>query len=60
MFNTYPQIDEDATWEKFRNEYWEYLVDEGYSKEAIHQAIDDGDFWDWVDDFVPEDSLVYK
>lgn len=60
MFNIEPQIDEDATWEKFKDEYWESMVDQGFNKEAILQSIDAGEFWDWVDDYVPSDSIVYK
>ncbi len=60
MFNTEPQIDEDATFNKLEAYYWESMMDDGHDKEYIIASIDNGDFWDWVDDFVPADELVYK
>lgn len=56
----FPGMDEDATFEKFKDSYWEYMIGEGKNKEAILQAIDNGEFWDWVDQFVGADEWVYK
>jgi len=53
------KMNEDATFYKFEADYWEFMVDKGYGKEATIAALDRGEFWDWLEDFVPEDDWVY-
>jgi hypothetical protein len=53
------EMDEDATFKKFRDYYWESCVDKGMDEEAIFASLDRNEFWDWLEDFVPEDDWVY-
>lgn len=55
-----PVIDEDATYIKFHEEYWDDMIGEGKSESQIIADIDNGKFWDWVDQCVPEDEIIYK
>lgn len=56
----WPQINEDATYEKFRDAYWADCVEKGMSEEAIFASLNRNEFWDWLADFVPEDDWVYN
>lgn len=53
-------MNEDATYEKFRDAYWADCVEKGMSEEAIFASLDRNEFWDWLADFVPEDDWVYN
>jgi hypothetical protein len=55
----YPQIDEDATFKKFRDDYWADCVEKSMSEEAIFASLDRNEFWDWLEMYVPEDDWVY-
>ena len=56
----YPDMDEDATYAKFEDSFWEHMMENGKGEEAILKAIDNGEFWDWLDQYVGEDEWVYK
>ena len=53
-------MDEDATYAKFEDSFWEHMIKNGKGEEAILRAIDNGEFWDWLYQYVGEDEWVYK
>jgi hypothetical protein len=53
------EMDEDATFKKFRDAYWADCIEKGMSEEAIFASLDRNEFWDWLEMYVPEDDWVY-
>jgi len=56
-----PEIDEDACWEKFESEYWDWAINQGWHNEDyVLEQLANGHFYEWLDENVGVDELIYK